>query len=519
MVCLAVLLWLSLGFCATYYVSPSGSDDGLGSESDPWLTIQHAADEAMPGDTVLVREGVYSEQVFTVRSGEEDAYIVFASYPGETPVVDGTGVVTGDNGVVISHSYIKFEGFVVRNWGGNGFWVTGASFVEISDCEVYNVTFGVGFADGAHDFTVSGVVAHHFDLYGFDASPSGGDPCYNGAFVDCVAHTGRDPTQNVDGFALGHGEQHDFQFIRCTTYDVFDGFDISARRTTLSRCLAHDCWNGCYKLWQDSVSLVNCIGYGGGITVAELDWTGSPTTTFITNCTFFDAGTFVLWIENAADTLRMYNTIISGGDNIGLAFEMRSAANYFGDYNVFHDDDGERTIAVGYTDEFSTADVSSGTWTSYSGQDSHSVAVFDLGSLFVDAGGGDLHLFDGSVGVDAGTALGAPPEDFDGNPRPTGAAVDIGAYEYQPTGVVASKSEPGRRQSVLVAPNPTTSRCVILAPADAAVMIFDPAGRVVTRLPGGRHFWSPPNAPNSVYFVRCIGGYGTQRTAKIVVQR
>ena len=113
--------------------------------------------------------------------------------------------------------------------------------------------YGIGVTDGAHDFVLNRVVMHHFSLYGFDASASGGAVCYNGTFNDCIAHTGRDLAQNVDGFALGHGTQHDFVFNRCIVYNIYDGFDISSKNTTLNRCLAYDCWNGGYKLWQDEI--------------------------------------------------------------------------------------------------------------------------------------------------------------------------------------------------------------------------------------------------------------------------
>jgi hypothetical protein len=39
----------------TYFVSPKGNDsDGEGTHASPWRTIQHAVDEAKPGDVVLV---------------------------------------------------------------------------------------------------------------------------------------------------------------------------------------------------------------------------------------------------------------------------------------------------------------------------------------------------------------------------------------------------------------------------------------------------------------------------------
>ncbi len=55
--------------------------------------------------------------------------------------------------------------------------------------------------------------------------------------------------------------------------------------------------------------------------------------------------------------------------------------------------------------------------------------------LFVDAAAGDFHLKAGSPAIDGGPVAvptGVPALDFDGRPRPVGAATDIGAFEYTP---------------------------------------------------------------------------------------
>jgi hypothetical protein len=52
--------------------------------------------------------------------------------------------------------------------------------------------------------------------------------------------------------------------------------------------------------------------------------------------------------------------------------------------------------------------------------------------LFVDSAQNDLHLQDGSPAIDAGSTQDAPLIDYDGNPRPSGLAADMGAYEHQP---------------------------------------------------------------------------------------
>ena len=50
--------------------------------------------------------------------------------------------------------------------------------------------------------------------------------------------------------------------------------------------------------------------------------------------------------------------------------------------------------------------------------------------LFANPENGDYSLLPGSPCIDAGTADGAPTTDIEGNPRPYGDFVDIGAYEY-----------------------------------------------------------------------------------------
>jgi hypothetical protein len=52
--------------------------------------------------------------------------------------------------------------------------------------------------------------------------------------------------------------------------------------------------------------------------------------------------------------------------------------------------------------------------------------------LFVSAATGDLHLKSTAIAaIDKGSSSTAPPQDWDGESRPFGAAVDIGAHEYR----------------------------------------------------------------------------------------
>jgi hypothetical protein len=65
-----------------------------------------------------------------------------------------------------------------------------------------------------------------------------------------------------------------------------------------------------------------------------------------------------------------------------------------------------------------------------------STDVFEDDPLFLDANNFDYHLTEGSPCIDAGVENGAPDTDIEGNPRI--GAVDIGAYEFDPTSNVGT---------------------------------------------------------------------------------
>ena len=106
---------------AAYYVATNGADTNPGTVEAPWRTIQHAANIVPPGSMVYVRGGIYNEAVTINVSGSEmGGYIVFRNYPGEAPIVDGTGLIvpTADTGLFLieNKSYVVIRGFEIRNY-------------------------------------------------------------------------------------------------------------------------------------------------------------------------------------------------------------------------------------------------------------------------------------------------------------------------------------------------------------------------------------------------------------------
>ena len=74
----------------TLHVDPKGDDQGDGSEAKPFRTIQHAADLAQAGDTVLVAPGIYRERIAPPRGGKEGTPITFRSSVKHGAIVRGS---------------------------------------------------------------------------------------------------------------------------------------------------------------------------------------------------------------------------------------------------------------------------------------------------------------------------------------------------------------------------------------------------------------------------------------------
>jgi hypothetical protein len=74
-----------------YHVSTHGVDAGTGSSDHPFATIGFAAGIARAGDTVIVHDGIYREQVNPQYSGLSDIErITYKAADGEHPVISGS---------------------------------------------------------------------------------------------------------------------------------------------------------------------------------------------------------------------------------------------------------------------------------------------------------------------------------------------------------------------------------------------------------------------------------------------
>ncbi|GAA1007748.1 hypothetical protein Aple_071350 [Acrocarpospora pleiomorpha] len=69
------------------HVAKTGKDTNAGTAAEPYLTINHAAQEAQPGDTVVVHAGLYREWVKPARGGADETQRITYTNAGDGEVV------------------------------------------------------------------------------------------------------------------------------------------------------------------------------------------------------------------------------------------------------------------------------------------------------------------------------------------------------------------------------------------------------------------------------------------------
>jgi len=135
---------LKAGVVGDYYVAKTGSDNNAGTSAAPFLTIQKAANVAVAGKVIIVRDGVYSStaQYMTTisRGGSAGNYITFKSENDGGAILDGGNVSEYGITIMYGQSYVRIEGFEIRNFLSHGLMCNGGSKV-ISNVVIHGCNF------------------------------------------------------------------------------------------------------------------------------------------------------------------------------------------------------------------------------------------------------------------------------------------------------------------------------------------------------------------------------------------
>ena len=220
----------------TIIVTPDGKTTGDGTEESP-LDINTAVSYAQPGQTILMKNGVYDKWVTINRSvcGTADKPINLVA---ESISTDGTdGVVLSGAGLTVIGSYWHVYGLYVKDSSGVGIQVSG-NYNTIDMCTVNHA------ANSGIQISRNGGADNYAGIQG-KLWPTGNLIKNCESFDNCDA--GRN---DADGFAakLTCGEGN--RFYGCISHNnIDDGWDLYAK--SVSGMIG-------------SVTIENCVAYNNG---------------------------------------------------------------------------------------------------------------------------------------------------------------------------------------------------------------------------------------------------------------
>ena len=391
----------------TYYVAPppSGDDSNSGTFSDPWATLQFAADQVSAGDLVLVRTGSYDGFQLTT-SGVTGQPIEFAAYLEEMPEVVSDNASTPDGINLEGASFVVIDGFRVDDRTRAGIRAVLCEHVTLkNNVTQNNGKWGIltGFCD---DLLIEGnVTSGSLNEHGIYVSNSGDRPTIRGNWIfDNNAngiHMNGDLSQGGDGVISEALVENNMIFGNGAAGG--SGINCDGVQNSLIR---------------NNVILDQ---HASGISLYRIDGGAPSSGNRVLNNTVHLAsdGRWALNIQDASSGNEIVNNTLWSDHSFRGAIDIDSASLV-----------GLRSEANAVEGRFTTDGGNSvldlAQWQFLTGDTLSFEASPD--QLFV-LPGVDYHLKVGSPAIDHGETRADVPTDFEGNSRPVGVAFDIGAYE------------------------------------------------------------------------------------------
>lgn len=452
---LLFLILSSIGAYATnYYVSPSGNNSNSGlSVTTAFQTLNYAANQTSPGDTVFVMNGTYTNSssasniLNIYNSGTATNRIVYKNYPGQTPTIKLNA--TNWAGIAIQGAdYITIDGFRII---GNNDSITLAYAMaeELNTNNPATSGNGIGITREYNNITNK---PHHNVIRNCTISKCGGGGIYgyradyttieNNTIFECAwfapfGNSGISLFQNwnsdssnvVRNFIIGntcYRNENYIPFIAVGSITDGNGIIIDDGRNTqngsdqgvylgktyVANNLIYDKGGrGIHVYLSDKVTIVNNTCYANcqspAIQDGEYTAYSSDSISFINNIAFPSTGIPPIDKSNTSTTnLTVEHNLWAANSNL---------ANPMG-INTITDNP-------------------------------------DFFSASSDPSVADFHLQSTSSAINAGTSANAPSTDKDGIAR--NSQIDIGCYEYQSAAGI--EGEVSSIKEVIIYPNPVSN--------------------------------------------------------------
>jgi MYXO-CTERM domain-containing protein len=415
---------------AELWVDQAAAAGGDGSAARPFRTINEVKARLGTGDTVLIKGGTYRETVdfWHVPAGSGGRTTIRAA-AGETVIIDG-----GNADFVLQAGEtpnMTFQDLTIRN-GATGINFYQADGGEVIGCVTQATGGSVSFYFASHGYVAGCTLAGSVSGKASDGTVLENNEIYGSDAEGITLHA------DSKNCRYSHNVVHDNTsvniYLDSISNTVVDGnlvyMTLPTDKETVGIMLADEEYPTVKAPVLDHITITNNIVLNNesGIRFWDGEFAGTSAlrNVLIANNTVLNnLTTAIKWDAGPHQNTRVVNNIFAGrsGSQM-LLLQANSTAGVALDHNLWFLPGVDEPFLWGS----STYDHAG--WVTTASQGTADVLVEPqlAGSWGLPAT--NLKLGPGSPAIDKGASLAEVTTDFDGAPRPTGAAIDIGAYEF-----------------------------------------------------------------------------------------
>ncbi|MCX6764026.1 MAG: right-handed parallel beta-helix repeat-containing protein, partial [Candidatus Moranbacteria bacterium] len=447
---LGCFLIASSASAATYYVDKDGvggicSDSNTKAQAQnttsPWCTIDKASSNAATGDVVIIRAGIYREQIWLSATG-----VTYQAATGETVIIKGTKAKTGFSLTAgQAYTYQTAETAtnllnVVIEEDTNTFYVSKTSKEEVeATASTYYLDpdldlLYIHTSDSADPST------HTIGAYQYSSILGGNQN--NTTLTDLIL---------ADGYYGVYTSSTNLIINNCTFYNfLIDGIYTAGSNSTITGSTFHHIarrsirlisgsnhtvnrnvfYSNTYGIVADSAgsnfTIKNNIFYNNqpnfrliGTNYNQAATFSNGSNYYIYNNVFYNNGYNNIDVDEALGFNTVSNIDVRNNifyKNLAYAiYEISVTGTHIVQYNIFY----QNYSAPTYVHQLSSPYFSFDTTNQY------------IDPLFTNPSAYDFTLQKNSPAINAGATIADVADDYLGNSRPNSNSYDIGAYEYQ----------------------------------------------------------------------------------------
>jgi parallel beta-helix repeat protein len=513
-VIIALFLWQKIkpGFNVgaegvTYYVSTTGLDTNPGTLDLPLKTFAAGVNKLQAGDTLYVLSGTYTERLSISKNGTSTGVITVKPAPDQTVVIDGGNSI--DNVVYVTGSYIRAEGFEVKNSTGYCVNIGGtnnvAAKMTIHDCQ------GMGlYTDGKY-ITLEENTVYMASLVNQARTMSSGwgsgiKVRVGGENISIINNTayhnygeGIAVTRGINTVVRGNkvydnysvniyiDNSHDVVVEKNFSYcnPLYTGFEKSGRAADA------------YAIGEESYS-------GWGAQLANVTFKNNIGVKCYKGITYYGADVSGGGMKN----IRILNNTFYGGagSSISLEYDAGTSGTVVAN-NIFQQDISKAWVAnrtgINMFNNFWMPSTPSGANINGTGDKSGNVQFATTPSLSVDS----YKLASTSPAINSGsTTITDVTDDYSGNLRYTtdSPGIDMGSYEFYSGAVSIASPTPTATSSTVSTPTPLASITPTTTPTPTATPTSNFTPVITTNsLPSGRR---------GILYTKKVTGYDKNKT-------